>query len=344
MKKNSWLAIAMLVILVEMVASQNAPPPGTGTIRGTVTREGTSDPIPDVQIRLWGNGYGGPVISVQQAQALKAAADRGTPFPQDVLQQMQDVLNSAAAGSSRSASPPALTATTDSDGHFVIENVPAGSAEVQAQLQDYFAPPVNGVSTGIAYKPFTVAAKQTAEVHLTLIPGGTISGRLTGSNGKPLPDAMIRVLKESYADGQPILTISSMKTTDDRGDYRLYRVPPGQYFISAQTARSSPRPPDAPTPTREVPIATLDPGVTDLSRAVPVVIKGGEELTGVNLQMMTAVGARIRGKVVSALPAGPVSGGRGGTRPQIATVSMTAHSLHMFGIAAGTVVTANPDG
>src|SRR4029450_8408734 len=51
--------------------------------------------------------------------------------------------------------------------------------------------------------------------------------------GKPLVNVSVRALKYSYDDGRRLLKIITTDTTDDRGEFRLFWLPPGQYYVSA---------------------------------------------------------------------------------------------------------------
>src|SRR5262245_14622867 len=85
--------LALLLLLPSQTTSIN------GSIEGTVTRFGTGEPIPDVEIVI-------------------ALSGRETTSPQ---------------------------AITDSAGHFVINDLPAGTYTISGQRLGYAAPAVNGV-------------------------------------------------------------------------------------------------------------------------------------------------------------------------------------------------------
>jgi hypothetical protein len=76
--------LALLAFAAPQVIPQTAPqtpapaaqPAGFGQIEGTVVRQGTTDPIPDVQITLTGRGG----MTAQDAQSLPAGAYQSTEF------------------------------------------------------------------------------------------------------------------------------------------------------------------------------------------------------------------------------------------------------------------------
>jgi len=332
----------MLVILVATAVTQNAPPAATGTVQGIVTREGTNDPIPEVEIQI--PVRGGPTMNLEQAQSLVTYVNQGNTIPREALEQARDIVARVAQGGAPPQLIPPLKATTDSNGHFSISNVPVGETQVVAQLAGFFGPGGNGYNP-ISVVRVEVSAQQTESVRLSMIPGGTVTGRILGPDGKPLADAMILVLQQTYRFGQAQLDrapgVVSGKTTDDRGEYRLYRLPPGEYFIGvrAREPRSA-----VANVLSEISLPTLYPGVTDASRAIPIVLKGGDELTGVNFQTITVPAATIRGKVTSTFPAVPLPGARGGIRQPVATVSIVARAGSLAASGFSMTTTAGPDG
>lgn len=351
--KKALLFMTVLLAFAVRMATQNAQqnaapanpvaPTATGTVQGTVTREGTTDPIPDVVITLTGRGYGS-TMNAQMARQVMDALGRGATIPDELIQQAQETIANGAPAAARGAAPstPPFSATTDSTGHFEISNVPVGEATLRAQLEGYFGTPINGQSPSGVSKQVTITAQQTADVRLSMVPGGTISGRISDSGGKPVSNAPVQALVLAYVNGIPTLQISNIKTTDDRGEYRLFRMAPGEYFLAASPRFSAPG--ANRTASTEVPVTTMYPGVTDRSRATPIALKGGDELSGVNMQVMTSPGVKISGKVTSSLLPGPVSGGRGALREPIASISWTLHNADALpDFIGGNPVTASPD-
>ena len=60
----------------------------------------------------------------------------------------------------------------------------------------------------------------------SLTPTAAISGRVYGASGEPLGNVDVSALKPSYQDGRRILTAVQTMRTDDRGEYRLFWLPP----------------------------------------------------------------------------------------------------------------------
>jgi hypothetical protein len=65
------------------------------------------------------------------------------------------------------------------------------------------------------------------------MPAGTISGRVYDRDGEPLANVSVEALKYSYQEGQRVMNGVQTARTNDLGEYRLFWLQPGQYFVSA---------------------------------------------------------------------------------------------------------------
>jgi hypothetical protein len=116
-----------------------------------------------------------------------------------------------------------LTAFTDNSGQFSFPKVPAGDYRISAMR--------SGLMLRSALN-LSVVAGTRQTIRLALTPGGVISGHVT-DRGKPSGAALVSALKVSYVNGQRILTQVLSTYTDDLGDYHLFWLPPGRYYVGA---------------------------------------------------------------------------------------------------------------
>ena len=133
----------VLAISQVLAASQETP---SGAIQGTVTREGATDPLPNVQLTVLAKGS--LAATGFTAQQILQAVQRGAAVSPELVQMAQDATRGGPRAGVANAVP--LTAVSDSAGRFTMRNVPAGEHIVRAQLQNYFGPAVNGIRTGAA--------------------------------------------------------------------------------------------------------------------------------------------------------------------------------------------------
>ncbi|MBA3950081.1 MAG: carboxypeptidase regulatory-like domain-containing protein, partial [Acidobacteria bacterium] len=82
--------------------------------------------------------------------------------------------------------------------------------------------------------PLTLAAGQVLEgIDVALAPHLWVSGKILDSDGTPFAGAIVSALRPVFVeDRREMVTVAEI-ITNDRGEYRLFGLPAGQYFISA---------------------------------------------------------------------------------------------------------------
>src|SRR5580765_6201299 len=135
-----------------------------------------------------------------------------------------------------------LTAVTEDNGAFAFTDLADGRYALGATKPGFV-----GVSYGAKrpQRPGTsialAAAQRRTGVTIRLPPGGVITGTVRNRDGEPMPDARIYVLRQSFGYDTGERTLSSIagvggqsplgQATDDRGMFRVYGLPPDDYFI-----------------------------------------------------------------------------------------------------------------
>jgi hypothetical protein len=70
---------------------------------------------------------------------------------------------------------------------------------------------------------------------IAMVQAGLIAGRIT-ARGQPLALADVLALKSSYADGRRVLNVVQSTKTNLQGDYRLFWLPAGSYYLAVMSA------------------------------------------------------------------------------------------------------------
>jgi hypothetical protein len=86
--------------------------------------------------------------------------------------------------------------------------------------------------------PVSVVAGDRIDLSLTLPRGAVITGRVLDARGRPVTDAAVRALSlRAGVEGPALVTppgaTPTESVTDDRGEFRIYGLPPGAYFVGA---------------------------------------------------------------------------------------------------------------
>jgi len=142
-----------------------------------------------------------------------------------------------------------------------------------------------------------------------MIPGAIIGGRVFDENGKLMSNANVQAFTVAYAFGRATLAPQVSKVTDDRGEFRLFWVPPGEYYLAVTPAPVAPAP---GVPVAASPLKTYYPGVTDIAQARVVTVTGGEDMVGMNFPIHSVRAFKVSGQVNSLIPPSPTQLGAPG--------------------------------
>jgi hypothetical protein len=224
--------------------------------------------------------------------------------------------------------PPERSAvTTDANGRFIFRDIDPGRYVVSASADGYarqqVGPPPEGqpgMSTTVS-----VAIGQTSNnVVLHLMLAGTVSGRVTGANGEPLVGMEVQLIRPMYqVDGRRNLQPFGSAQTNDRGEYRLFWMPPGRYYLSVNpSSRPIPGGVVSSTPGNNKYPRSFYPGTSDITGAAEIEITPGGELNGIDLRLASQPAYRIRGRVVDSAT---------GQFPQSASINLVQRDLPFTG-------------
>src|SRR5439155_4605414 len=88
--------------------------------------------------------------------------------------------------------------------------------------------------------PLQLADGQTLKgIEFQLPRGSVIGGRVLDEDGEARPGVMVRGMRYQYLQGDRRLTPAGTGQTDDKGQYRVWGLMPGDYYVNA-VARGGP--------------------------------------------------------------------------------------------------------
>src|SRR5438093_5983182 len=127
-------------------------------------------------------------------------------------------------------------ALTDDSGVFDFTELPAGRYTLTASKSGFIALSYGQRRPLQAGTPLQLGdGEQLKGLEFRLPRGGVISGRVFDEDGEPVPGAMVRVMRYQYLQGDRRLTPAGTAQTDDRGQYRVWGLMPGDYYVNALT-------------------------------------------------------------------------------------------------------------
>ena len=129
-----------------------------------------------------------------------------------------------------------MTATTAIDGKFSFKQIRSGTWCIGAAKAGGLYSPVEYQQRGAKSRGIAVPIADNQQIHdikLAMPRTGSISGRVFDFNGEPMGHARVEVMEAFYESGQKRLYTLNAVQTNDLGEFSLFWLPPGEYFVSA---------------------------------------------------------------------------------------------------------------
>ena len=326
--KVLW-SLALLTALANGAAAQQ-----TTSIAGRVVARDSGQGIANVHVELRRDVGPTTLDTSPSGPSVQIAADGAVTVGNVMLG------GARAAGGTAPVSSQSKVVQTAADGTFAIDNVAPGQYRLYATRSNGYVPAEYGqrspTGTGV---PFTVSpGTNMTGISLVMTPTATINGRVLDESGEPSGYAHVQALKATYRQGRRTLTVVQLVQADDRGVYRLFWLPPGEYYVAAKPLdlRRSSEMMRIPPPSRfgtyeqqmrptvtainetrvlsngdtaeaqYVPI--YHPGTRDDRRATAISVTAGQNLQGLDIDVRDSLvpTRRLRGRVVNGLTGQPV--------------------------------------
>ena len=201
-----------------------------------------------------------------------------------------------------------IAVKTAGDGRFALKNVPAARYKLKITRNGYVETEYGQQKPTDPGAVFALSAGENRRgLVFKLMPAAVIAGRVYDEDGEPAPRTMVMASREVYHEGHRTLATKGYAMTDDLGQYRIFGLAPGKYYLSA-TQRdwdevNGDQEFDATLgeKTERGYIKTYYPGTPDPGRAALIMVKEGEEVGGSDIPLKQVAVHRIRGKVINAM-------------------------------------------
>ena len=201
---------------------------------------------------------------------------------------------------------------TDEDGKYTFTNVAAGNYIVMPNAMAY-VPDSSDVAGPFRGKSIVVNDNENVEnIDISMRIGGVLTGKILRPDGAPAIEQRV-TLRTKNADGTSTIFFSAStsgmtNSTDDRGAFRLFGIPSGQYLVSAGDGGGGGGPRGFGNFRQRYPL-TYYPSVSTEAEAQTVDVTEGNETKDIEIKLGQPLPTyEAKGKVIDAMTGTPVPG------------------------------------
>jgi hypothetical protein len=216
-----------------------------------------------------------------------------------------------------SGNSPVRTITTSTEGRFEFRNLSRGQYQVVVTRIGYVRAAYGERRPGGPGTPISIP--DIASVRISLTPAAVISGRIVDRQGQPIGNATVQALRRSYIQGRPSFAEVQSTQTNDLGEYRLFFLAPGKYYVSANPGSRGIGGPDGtdslrifraqrestrsqPVPREDMDVPIYFPGTPDQLAARSVDLEPGQEVRNIDIIAGPVRANHIRGVITTTEP------------------------------------------
>jgi len=273
-----WSLLGLTVGLLGFCATAGAQQPPPPTPRPSIPGLQPRDPVQQQPPATGTSHIKGRVIAADTGQAIRRAVVRISAAE---LREMR-------------------TTSTDPEGRYEFRDLPAGRYNVSATKGAFVTLNYGQTRPFEQGRPLQLLDNQTVEkIDFALPRGSIITGRVLDEYGDPVADVQVAPMRMQFSQqGRRPMPSGRIATTNDVGEFRMFGLPPGEYFVSA-TQRSFDGPLGA-TNDRSGYAATYYPATPNVAEAQTVRVGVGETVSDINVMLAPTRTARVSGVALDA--------------------------------------------
>src|SRR5260370_31425308 len=130
--------------------------------------------------------------------------------------------------------PTSYSTSTDASGKFAMKDIEPGKHRLSVTRNGFVATSYGARGPNRPGTTLSLSRGQNLkDVMFRLTPHGVVMGRVVDEDGEPVPYVRVQLMTYRYQQGRKQLSFAGGGSTDDLGDYRIFGVAPGKYFLSA---------------------------------------------------------------------------------------------------------------
>jgi hypothetical protein len=123
---------------------------------------------------------------------------------------------------------------SSNDGGFTFRGLRPGQYALTVSRAGYLRAQYGQYGPNSPASMITIGGQGMVNVRLPMLRSASISGHVYDESGAPAVNAQLHAWRISYKDGWRLPIPVASQMTNDLGEYRLFGLPPGEYYVSAQ--------------------------------------------------------------------------------------------------------------
>ena len=193
-------------------------------------------------------------------------------------------------------------ALSGASGGFSFSDLPAGKYQLRADHPDYRGSAAeragrNGVE--VTLQP----GDDKTGVAIAITPSAAVSGKVLDEDGDPVSGCQVEAMRYQWQGDRKTLAAEGNVSTNDKGEYRIYNLEAGRYFLRV-SSRERIQQPHALMQAKDVQklpelgyATVFYPGAAEVSGAARLNVAAGAELRGIDLRLPKMRMYPVRGNV-----------------------------------------------
>lgn len=194
-----------------------------------------------------------------------------------------------------------LGTVTDAAGHFLIDDVNPGKYRIAAERNGFVRVEYGSKDLVSSGTQLTLSKGQRLKgIVFKMTRQGAVMGKVVDEDGESLAGAQILLMRSAYKNGHKTLDNGANATSDDRGEYRVWGVAPGRYYVCAvhggnpmldvEIVKEGPQDGYAPV---------FFPNSLSSAHASQVEVTAGGEVSGIDFRLSPTHTVRVSGKITN---------------------------------------------
>ena len=193
---------------------------------------------------------------------------------------------------------------TQSDllGNFLFRGIDPGVYAVVIERTGFIQTPHLSGAPVVAGRFVSVKTNQNLrDVLVHVVPLSVITGRVFDEDGTPVAGFNVQAMRYSYGNGRKLLQIAASAMTNDLGEYRLYGLSAGNYYVVASDSQHKEAKVEGSSSGQRASAYALTyyPGATDPTGATAIKVGQGGLIGGIDISAMASELVTVRGKITS---------------------------------------------